>query len=340
MDYEAEIFRTYHVNREVLVPYGFVKQDSTYFLSKPLCDPNLRMDITINADGKVNAVVMDIGFEEEYTQYRMESAGGEYVAKIKEEYLAVLMDVRTHCFIKSYFVSDQANRLARRIKAEYGDEPAFLWENTPECGVFKNPGNEKWYALIMNIPGTKVHSQQDQIDVLNVKLPHDQIERLLARDSFVPAYHMNKQHWITILLDETLDDEEIMVYIAESHSSVHNRKEWIVPANPKYYDVIAEFQKTDTITWNQKAHIQKGNTVYLYFGLPYSAILYQCIVVEADITVSDEKGHMEKHMRMQRIKTYDKEQYPLTLLKQYGVKSVRSTRSMPEHLSRLINHMK
>lgn len=339
MDYETEIFRTYQVKRDALIPYGFVKQGNTFSLSKPMSDANLRMEITINEDGKVRAVIIDNAFEEEYTQFRMEHTGGEFVSKIKEEFIAVLSDVRTHCFTKIYFVSDQANRLAQRIKTKYGDKPAFLWEKTPDCAVFKNPSNEKWYALVMNIPGVKVHSMQDHIDILNVKLPQDQIENLLERDGFVPAYHMNKKHWITILLDESLDDDEIMTYIAESHGGIHHRDEWIVPANPKYYDVIGEFQKTDTITWNQNAHIQNGNTVYLYFGLPYSAILYQCIVVETDLLIPDDKGNMKKHMRIQRIKTYDSDQYPLSLLKQYGVKSVRGARSMPEHLNRLINQV-
>ena len=98
MDYETEIFRTYQVKRDALIPYGFVKQGNTFSLSKPMSDANLRMEITINEDGKVRAVIIDNAFEEEYTQFRMEHTGGEFVSKIKEEFIAVLSDVRTHCF--------------------------------------------------------------------------------------------------------------------------------------------------------------------------------------------------------------------------------------------------
>lgn len=340
MNFETKLFQAYHVNREKLIRYGFEKRKYDYVWSKTMSEPSLRMEVVVDEDGKVHASIMDTVFEEEYTQYRLEYAEGEFVNRVKEEFIAVLMDIRTQCFTKSYFVSNQANRLAHRIKAQFGDEPLFLWENTPNAAVFKNPTTQKWYALIMNLSGKTVHVSSETIDILNVKLPSDQIEQLLKRSGFVPAYHMNKKHWITILLDDSLEDDEIMEYIVQSHGNAHYRNEWIVPANPKYYDVISEFEQTDTITWKQTAHMQKGNMVYLYFGLPYSAILYKCIVVEVDLptTSRDQKGRMKKQMRIQRIEKYKEGQYPLSLLKQWGVKSVRGARSMPEELSRFINH--
>lgn len=36
--------------------------------------------------------------------------------------------------------------------------------------------------------------------------------------SVVPAYHMNKQHWISIILDENMNDDEIKNLIAESYT--------------------------------------------------------------------------------------------------------------------------
>lgn len=339
MNYEAELFRTYQVHRKTLIPFGFEKRDDAYYLSKVMSEPSLRMDVVIDQDGKLHAMIMDTVFEEEYTQYRLEYAGGDFVNRIKAEFIDILLDIRDHCFTKAYFVSEQANRLALRIQAQFGDEPAFLWEKTPECGVFKHPDNQKWYALIMNVAGNKVSASSDTIDILNIKLPYDEIELLLKRTGFVPAYHMNKKHWITILLDESLTDDEIMQYVEKSHDDITGRREWIVPANPKYYDVISEFEKTDTITWRQTANIQKGNIVYLYFGQPYSAILYRCVVVEANLPASSsvEKGRIEKRMRLQRVEKYEEDQFPLSLLKQCGVKGVRSARNMPETLSRIIH---
>ena len=56
---------------------------------------------------------------------------------------------------------------------------------------------------------------------------------------------------------------------------------WLIPANPKYYDVEAAFAAQDTIRWKQSSRVAVGDTIYLYVAAPVSAILYQCKAVEA-----------------------------------------------------------
>ncbi len=60
-------------------------------------------------------------------------------------------------------------------------------------------------------------------------------------------------------------------------------KEWIIPANPRYYDIEHAFDNTEETDWKQDAGIIKGDTVYMYVGSPISAILYKCRVKEVDI---------------------------------------------------------
>jgi predicted DNA-binding protein (MmcQ/YjbR family) len=71
----------------------------------------------------------------------------------------------------------------------------------------------------MNINRNKLDKarEDEEIEVINVKLKADKIATLLLKPGFYPAYHMNKKNWITISLDNTLKDEEIMNYIIESH---------------------------------------------------------------------------------------------------------------------------
>lgn len=40
---------------------------------------------------------------------------------------------------------------------------------------------------------------------------------LLEEKGFYPAYHMNKEHWITIFLDGSVDDEKILSLIDISY---------------------------------------------------------------------------------------------------------------------------
>ena len=57
----------------------------------------------------------------------------------------------------------------------------------------------------------------EDIEIINIKLDENKIVKLLNRKGFYKAYHMNKKYWITINLDDTISDEEIMNYIEESY---------------------------------------------------------------------------------------------------------------------------
>lgn len=340
MDYEREMFQNRQVRRETLLPYGFEQHEDTYRISRAMHAEGMRMEVIIRSDGSLQGRVMDTAFGEEYTNFRIESTLGGFAGKIKEEYLAFLTDIREHCFENCAFYGAQANRIARRIEARYHDAPAFLWEKTPDCAVFKHSGNERWYAIFMGVAGDKVNVNAEKVSIINVKLSEAKIKELCAREGFAPAYHMNKTHWITIILNDTVSDDEIMAYVDASYACTEKLREWLIPANPKYYDVIAAFERCDTITWKQSSRFMEvGQAVYLYVGLPYSAILYKCIITETDLApdAEEHKNKAVKRMRIKRVATYREDQYPLSLLKRCGIKSVRGARSMNEQLSRIIN---
>lgn len=53
---------------------------------------------------------------------------------------------------------------------------------------------------------------------INVKVPTGAVPLLCEiLPSAIPAYHMNKQHWLGILLDGKNRDEDIMALIADSY---------------------------------------------------------------------------------------------------------------------------
>lgn len=52
-------------------------------------------------------------------------------------------------------------------------------------------------------------SSEEEVDVMNVKSYPELIGSLRFSEGFFPAYHMNKTHWITVLLDENADKEKI-----------------------------------------------------------------------------------------------------------------------------------
>lgn len=92
----------------------------------------------------------------------------------------------------------------------YGTTAEYLWEDTPTAAVLRHKTNRKWYAILMEVPTVRLGlSGEGTVDVLNVKCDPLLIGSLLQSKGFLPAYHMSKAHWISILLDGSLSAEDI-----------------------------------------------------------------------------------------------------------------------------------
>ncbi|MBD5141566.1 MAG: MmcQ/YjbR family DNA-binding protein [Ruminococcus sp.] len=118
-------------------------------------------------------------------------------------------------------ISPQLERIIQHIKSTYGAEPEYLWKNTPNNAVFRHGINKKWYAAVIKLPKSKLGLSGDEcVYILDVKCDSLMIGSLLLEKGFFPAYHMNKNSWITILLDESVSDDEIFSLIGSSYSSV------------------------------------------------------------------------------------------------------------------------
>ena len=110
---------------------------------------------------------------------------------------------------------------------------------------------------------------------------------LIREEGIFPGYHMNKLYWISVLLDGTVSEQRVYDLIetsflatasAKKKEKMRPPKEWIIPANPKYYDIEHAFDDIKEIDWKQGAGIKKGDTVFMYVGAPVSAILFKCKV--------------------------------------------------------------
>ncbi len=84
-----------------------------------------------------------------------------------------------------------------------------------ETSVFKASGNDKLFAI--SALGT---------EPLSITLKCDPEESLALQQEFpqiTPGYHMNKKHWISVVLDGTLPDELIEQLVRGSHALVRPR---------------------------------------------------------------------------------------------------------------------
>ena len=91
--------------------------------------------------------------------------------------------------------------------------------------VLRHKDNKKWYGVILKVGRDKLgFSETDVVDVLNVKCEPLLIGSLLMKGGFFPAYHMNKDLWISILLENTVTDEEIKSLIEMSYELTKKKK--------------------------------------------------------------------------------------------------------------------
>lgn len=75
--------------------------------------------------------------------------------------------------------------------------------------TIKHKESKKWFALIMNV--------KDDI-YLNVKTNPNYSELLRSSyDYIIPAYHMNKEHWNTIIINHKVDDSLVKELIEQSY---------------------------------------------------------------------------------------------------------------------------
>lgn len=94
------------------------------------------------------------------------------------------------------------------VKEQYGTEPDDPWKDWN--AVLRHKDNNKWYGLIMEVGRDKLGMTGDgEVDVLNVKCEPILIGSLRMQKGFFPAYHMNKDSWISILLEGPVVDEKI-----------------------------------------------------------------------------------------------------------------------------------
>ncbi len=328
MNIEKDIFKRGKIDFRKLLDYGFVRNENNYIYQKEFMK-NFLACVTVDLNECVKGKVYDLKTGDEYTNFRIEDLIG-FASIVRDKYITFLKDIANYVLLPECFLLEQSNRIANLILEKYQVQPEFLWEKDPHFGVFRNIYNQKWFGIIMNVDKSKIMPNlSGEIEILNLKLD-DKVGESLKRRGIYPAYHMNKKSWVSIVLDDSLSDEEIMAYVQVSYSLVSQVQAWIIPANPLVYDIIREFKHTDVIRWHQNVHVKVGDYVYIYLTKPYQAILFECLVIEADIV--DMNSCTGKSMKLQLKKCYDKNDFKMDKLKKYGLKSVRSARRISYEL--------
>ena len=220
MTIEQKVFSRRRFRTRSLAEYGFIKMDSCYSLSKEFMDGDFTAEIRVYENGNVIGRVMDNMTGEEYIPLRMPNYAGAFVGSVRAAYEELLLDIADKCCTEVSFVSDQSNRIAALILDRYSVEPDFPWDEGEEnpAGVFRHGSNNKWFGLIMNIDRRHLDRDggEEPVDVINLKADDNKTAFLHKIRGIYPAYHMNHRKWISVTLDDTLDDRDVMDLVDES----------------------------------------------------------------------------------------------------------------------------
>ena len=196
-------FNRFKYKEDKLIKFGFKKEKDKYILDQLSTNKEFTFHLEIN-DKKVVSSVIDNSTNEEYMPFYIETINGEYVGSIRDEFELLIKSILSTCYEKDY-KNDTVHQLIKYVKEEYEVKPEYLWEDSPNTFVFKHK-EAKWFGIVMDIPYNKIGIDSKEIVyVLNVKVPTEEIPNLLKISGIVPAYHMNKKYWISILLDGSVD---------------------------------------------------------------------------------------------------------------------------------------
>ena len=105
----------------------------------------------------------------------------------------------------------------------YGTLPDYPFDDWMESAVFRHSDNNKWFAIMLSVSRRKFGIDSDEfIDVVNLKLPTEMFGSFSVADGVYPAYHMNKLHWISVLLPDA--PNEVVQFLLNASFEATKRK--------------------------------------------------------------------------------------------------------------------
>lgn len=119
------------------------------------------------------------------------------------------------------FKTPLAEKVLKYAKEKYHSHPEFLWAKFPNYAVLRCTDNSKWYAVLMTIPKRKLGIDEDgDVEILDLKCDPLMTGALRDGKRYFPAYHMNKEHWITLILDGSIPEKDIFSNIDMAYDLV------------------------------------------------------------------------------------------------------------------------
>lgn len=109
------------------------------------------------------------------------------------------------------------------VRDYYSVDPEYPWDD--DNFIFRHAGNRKWFAVAMKTPYCRLGiGKEGSADIIDIKCGPLLMDVYRKQPGILPGYHMNKDNWITILLDGAADDELIKELLEISYRMTNSRK--------------------------------------------------------------------------------------------------------------------
>jgi len=205
-------FKRLKVDVRRLAPFGFEKRGDCWEYSEVIAGGALVCRVTIDRRGAASVNVTDVETGDEYVQHRVAGAAGRFVGRTRRDVMALMERVAAECFSRDVFKTELARGLIAHAEAQWDEKPEFLWKNFPDYAVLRRKDTDKWYALVARLPADKIgRVGRDEVEIVNLRRTDG-----MDGPRFLPAYHMNKKTWTTIVLDGSTGKAELLDHLAES----------------------------------------------------------------------------------------------------------------------------
>lgn len=209
----------YQPEAKALRKFGFRKSKGVYTWTKALAGA-LEARFTLT-EKKFSVQVLDPAEGEAYLPFELPGAEGNFVQGIREQVDQLVQEILTKCCT----CQRQREQILAYVQQKYGTEPWYPWPEYPGHCPLKIPETGKWYGIVMTVTARQLGlPQPGNLDILNVKLPPDQVTELCDRKQFFPAYHMHKKYWLTVLLDGSVPLIRVEELLAASYALVAKKR--------------------------------------------------------------------------------------------------------------------
>lgn len=212
----SDIFKSKVANFEKLKNYGFKREDGVYSYKTTILGGDVSVEVKIDEEGNIKTETVDLASEEVYSLHLVESAQGAFVGSVRAEFENLLCDIRDKCFETKIF-NDISEKVIAYSREKYGSEPEFLWADTPDICVLRRQNTSKWFAALLVIPKSRLGLEGDErVNIIDLRMKPEELISAVNGKNYFLGYHMNKKHWVTILLDGSVAESELIKRIDDS----------------------------------------------------------------------------------------------------------------------------